>query len=37
MDAEAYTMAQNLQKEVSKGSAKPKYDKVENKSTKDII
>lgn len=36
-DAEAYTMAQNLQKEVSKGSAKPKYDKVENKSTKDII
>ena len=37
MDAEAYTMAQNLQKEVSKGSAKPKYDKVENKNTKDII
>ena len=37
MDAEAYTMAQNLQKEVSKGSATPKYDKVENKSTKDII
>ena len=37
MDAEAYTMAQNLQKEVSKGSAKPKYDKVEKKSTKDII
>jgi len=37
MDAEAYTMAQNLQKEVSKGSAKPKYDKVENKSTKEII
>ena len=36
-DAEAYTMAQNLQKEVSKGSAKPKYDKVENKNTKDII
>lgn len=37
MDAEAYTMAQNLQKEVSKGSAKPTYDKVENKNTKDII
>ena len=37
MDAEAYTMAQNLQKEVSKGSAKPKYDKVENKNTKDIL
>ena len=36
-DAAAYTMAQKLQKEVSKGSTKPEYDKVENKNTKEII
>ena len=35
--ADLYTMAQTFQKDVSKGVAKPKYEKVESQNTKDII
>lgn len=35
--ADLYTMAQAFQKDVSKGVAKPKYEKVESQNTKDII
>jgi hypothetical protein len=37
-DAELYQAGQKLQSEVSKGSAQPKYEKVEaDKTKKDII
>jgi hypothetical protein len=36
-DAELYQAGQKLQSEVAKGSTQPKYEKIEEKKSKDII
>ena len=36
-DADLYVMAQELQKTVSKGSAKPEYEKSNKPQTEDIV